>query len=48
MERGSRGNALDNTCIVSQVLKLRAERAKLMGYDTSANFVLADETAAQP
>ncbi len=44
--RGSRGNQWDNTTIVSQVLKLRAERARLLGYDTSANFVLADETAA--
>jgi len=44
--RGSRGNQWDNTAIVSKVLKLRAERAALMGYDTSANFVLADETAA--
>jgi len=43
--RGSRGNRYDNTAIVSKVLKLRAERAELMGYDTSANFVLADETA---
>ncbi len=44
--RGARGNQYDNTGIVSRVLKLRAERAKLMGYDTSANFVLAEETAA--
>ncbi|RZA18289.1 MAG: M3 family peptidase [Lysobacteraceae bacterium] len=44
--RGSRGGQYDNTAIVSRVLKLRAERAALMGYDTSANFVLADETAA--
>ena len=44
--RGSRGGQWDNTAIVSQVLKLRAERATLLGYDTSANFVLADETAA--
>ena len=43
--RGSRGGPYDNTAIVSKVLKLRAERAALMGYDTSANFVLADETA---
>ncbi|MGV8942583.1 M3 family metallopeptidase [Thermomonas sp.] len=43
--RGSRGNQWDNTGIVSKVTKLRAERAKLMGYDTAANFVLADETA---
>ncbi len=46
INRGSRGNQWDNTAIVAKVLKLRAERAKLMGYDTSANFVLADETAA--
>ena len=44
--RGSRGNSFDNTGIVSQILKLRAERARMLGYDTSANFVLADETAA--
>ena len=44
--RGGRGNQWDNTAIVSQVLKLRAERARMLGYDTSANFVLADETAA--
>ena len=44
--RGSRGNQWDNTGIVSQVLKLRAERARLLGYDTYANYVLADETAA--
>ncbi len=44
--RGSRGGKYDNTAIVSKVLKLRAERARLMGFDTSANFVLADETAS--
>ncbi len=43
--RGSRGNQWDNTGIVAEVLKLRVERAKLLGYDSSAAFVLADETA---
>src|SRR5690554_2910380 len=44
--RGSRGNQWDNTGIVAEVLELRGERAKLLGYDTPAEFVLADETAA--
>ncbi len=46
--RGSRGNAYDNTAIVSQVLKLRAEKAKMLGYPTYAAYVLADETAKTP
>jgi peptidyl-dipeptidase Dcp len=46
--RGSRGNAFDNTAIVSQVMKLRAEKAKMLGYPTWAAYVLADETAKTP
>lgn len=46
--RGSRGNKLDNTAIVAKVTKLRAERAKMMGYPTYAAFVLEDETAKTP
>ena len=46
--RGSRGNQWDNTAIVSQVMQLRAERAKMLGYDTHAEYVLADETAGTP
>ncbi|WP_157598992.1 M3 family metallopeptidase [Rhodanobacter sp. Root561] len=46
--RGSRGNAYDNTAIVSQVLKLRAEKAQMLGYPTYAAYVLADETAQTP
>jgi peptidyl-dipeptidase Dcp len=46
--RGSRGNAYDNTAIVSRVLKLRAEKAKMLGYLTYAAYVLADETAKTP
>lgn len=48
MARGSRGNAYDNTAIVSQVLKLRAEKATMLGYPTYAAYVLADETAKTP
>ncbi|MDQ3618275.1 MAG: M3 family metallopeptidase [Pseudomonadota bacterium] len=46
--RGSRGNQWDNTAIVAQVLKLRAERATMMGYDNHAQYVLEDETAKTP
>ena len=46
--RGSRGNAYDNTAIVSKVMKLRAEKAKMLGYPTWAAYVLADETAKTP
>ncbi|GAB2656193.1 M3 family metallopeptidase [Arenimonas aestuarii] len=43
--RGTRGNEWDNTGIVARVAQLRAERAKLLGYDNHAQYVLEDETA---
>jgi len=43
--RGSRRNQFDTTYIVIQVLRLRHERAQLLGYAHHAEFVLADETA---
>lgn len=46
--RGSRGNEFDNTEIVSKIIKLRAERAKMMGYPNYAAYVLEDETAKSP
>ena len=46
--RGSRGNEFDNTTLVSKIMHLRLERAKLLGYPDYAAFVLADETAKTP
>ena len=46
--RGSRGNQYDNTEIVAKVVKLRADRAALMGYPNYAAYVLEDETAKSP
>lgn len=46
--RGSRGNEYDNTAIVSQIMKLRAEKAKMLGYPTWAAYGLADQTAKTP
>ncbi len=45
LTRGSKGGEFDNRAIVAKVVKLRAERATLLGYATHADYVLADETA---
>src|SRR5690606_32775491 len=46
--RGSRGNQYDNRAIISRVMRLRAERARLLGYPNHAAYVLEDETARTP
>ncbi|WP_295361346.1 M3 family metallopeptidase [Arenimonas sp.] len=43
--RGARGNEFDNQAIVAKVAQLRAERAKLLGYENHAHYILEDETA---
>ncbi len=43
--RGTRGNEFDNTTIVARIAKLRAERAKMLGYPDHATFVLEEATA---
>lgn len=42
------GGTYDNTAIVAQVAKLRAQKAALLGYPDYATYTLADETAATP
>jgi peptidyl-dipeptidase Dcp len=42
--RGSSGDA-DNTPVIAQLVKLRAERAALLGYPNHASYHLADESA---
>src|SRR3546814_589609 len=46
--RNSRGNEYDNTGIVSQMLKLRAEKAKMLGFDPYAATAIDDNTAKTP
>ena len=43
--RGSRGNEFDNREIVATVLRLRAEKANMLGYATHADYVLEERTA---
>jgi peptidyl-dipeptidase Dcp len=46
--RGSRGGEFDNTQIISRIMKLRADRAKLLGYPNHAAYGLEDQTARTP
>ncbi|MBN6148824.1 M3 family metallopeptidase [Xanthomonas sp. AmX2] len=46
--RGSRGGQYDNTALVSRIMSLRAERAKLLGYPNHATYSLEDQTAKTP
>lgn len=46
VKRGEMGGESDNTAIVAETIKLRVERAKLLGYPTFAGFKL-DETMAK-
>ena len=43
-----KGDDLDNREIVKQIVKLRNERAKLLGYKTHAHFVLEERMAQSP
>ena len=46
--RGSRGNTYDNREVLLEIVRLRAERATLLGFASHAAFVTADETAGSP
>lgn len=46
--RGSRDNAHDNRPVLTEIVRLRAERAQLLGYASHAAYVTADETAGTP
>jgi peptidyl-dipeptidase Dcp len=48
INRGSRGNAYDNTALVSRIMTLRAQKAKMLGYPTYAAYSLEDQTAKTP
>lgn len=45
LSRGSRGGRFDNREPLSRVLRLRAERARLLGYDNHAHYSLETQTA---
>ena len=46
--RGANGGETDNRGIAAETLRLREERARLLGYDTFADFKLETEMAGTP
>jgi len=48
VNRGDNGDEHDNNIIISEILQLRAERAKLLGYATHAHWRLENAMAKTP
>jgi peptidyl-dipeptidase Dcp len=46
--RGNNGNEYDNNAILAEIVKLRAQRAKLLGYKTHSHIVLEPRMAKVP
>jgi peptidyl-dipeptidase Dcp len=46
--RGDHGDAKDNKAAITEILRLRAERARLLGYPTHAHWRLEDSMAKTP
>ena len=48
VNRGDNGDAHDNNALITGILKLRAERARLLGYATHAHWRIEDQMAKTP
>ena len=48
VNRGDNGDAHDNNAIITEILQLRAERAKLLGFSTHAHWRLENAMAKTP
>jgi peptidyl-dipeptidase Dcp len=48
VDRGDNGDAHDNNTIITEILQLRAERAKLLGYKTHAHWRVENTMAKTP
>ena len=45
LARGSIGGEFDNRTVLTQIIRIRAERARLLGYENHAAYTLEDQTA---
>lgn len=47
-KRGDNNNAKDNKAVINKIMKLRTQKAQLLGFATSADFILDDTMAKTP
>ncbi|MBO9709857.1 MAG: M3 family metallopeptidase [Caulobacter sp.] len=48
VSRGDNGDAHDNKAVITDILKLRAEKAQLLGFPTYAHWITADQMSKTP
>ncbi|MCI0523493.1 MAG: M3 family metallopeptidase [Bacteroidales bacterium] len=48
MMRGNNGNERDNNQIVAEIVRLRVEKARLLGYESHADYILERNMAKEP
>ncbi len=48
LERGNHDNELDNKALINDFMRLRIEKAHLLGYESYAHYVLAEQMAGDP
>jgi peptidyl-dipeptidase Dcp len=48
LSKGGRANDNDNRALLLEMVKLRAQRAELMGFKSHAEYVLSEQTAGHP
>jgi peptidyl-dipeptidase Dcp len=48
VSRGDNNNDHDNKAVITEILKLRAEKAQLLGFPTYAHWITADQMAKTP
>jgi peptidyl-dipeptidase Dcp len=48
VQRGANGNKNDNSKLIEEIVSLRAEQARLLGYESYAAYKLADSMAGTP
>jgi peptidyl-dipeptidase Dcp len=48
VSRGDNNDAHDNKAVITEILKLRAEKAQLLGFESYAHWITADQMAKTP